>query len=418
MIVDPELINPELGLYAIIRPEAILDQCVLEYGAVDTLDDARRLNMNYPFPDHTLLPGPLFRALVFFVQETQSAALITNSGCLCLYRRTYREANDGVVSHSILEAVYHRYLHDCIDSALGRNPLPRSIGFNVWADSYHALRKSPSAETAVNVHVQYLHDIHEHVHALWPYPTHELTVSPERADQDGHIVIFTAPSFVQLRERHPQVTAPVILKAALALLAISHTNHTHALFLNLEANRSTFPFLPSSLAAQTGLEAADVAGPTFSGVLNLIPFQPEQTVIDYLLHIQQVQAMLSAHANVPWYEVFRRLGLPAHEILPQVAESLIFNWMPGLGSAVFGENPFRNMRVAQTHIRTKLGLLASAGAGGPDGSNIVLFLQGAIANCSSVWVEKVADEWKKIALWLAAEESWTLPVARFADCLA
>ncbi|KAG2413222.1 hypothetical protein HFD88_002411 [Aspergillus terreus] len=400
MIVDPELIDPELGLYAMIRPEAILDQCVLDYGAVDTLEDARKLNMDYPFPDHTLLPGPLFRALVVFVQESQSAALITNT------------------SHSILDAVYHRYFHDCIDSALGRNPLPQSVSFNVWADSYHALRKSPSAETAVNVHVEYLHDIHEHVHALWPYPTHQLTVSPERADQDGHIVIFTAPSFVHLRERHPQVTAPVILKAALALLAISHTNHTHALFLNLEANRSTFPFLPSSLAAHTGLEAADVAGPTFSGVLNLIPFQPEQTVLDYLLHIQQVQAMLSAHANVPWYEVFRRLGLPAHEILPQVAESLIFNWMPGLGSAVFGENPFRNMKVAQTHIRTKLGLLASAGAGGPDGSNIVLFLQGAIANCSSVWVEKVAEDWKKIALWLAAEESWALPVARFADCLA
>ncbi|KAL5361447.1 hypothetical protein BJX96DRAFT_185286 [Aspergillus floccosus] len=400
MIIDPELQDPELGLYVLIRPEAMLDQCVLDYGTVETVEDAQRINMDYPFPSHTLLPGPLFRALIVFVQETQSAALISNT------------------SHSILDAVYHRYLNDCIDSALGRSPLPQSVCFNVWADSYHALRKSPRAEAAVEVHMEYLHDIHEHVHALWPYPTHKLEVSPERADQDGHIVTFAAPSFVHLRERYPQVTAPVILKAALALLAISHTNHTHALFLNLEANRCTFPFLPPSLAAQTGLDAANVAGPTFSGVLNLIPFQPEQTVLDYLLHIQRVQTMLSAHANVPWYEVFRRLGLPAEAVLPRVAESLIFNWMPGLGSAVFGDNPFRNMRVAQTHIRTKLGLLASAGCGGPNGSNIVLFLQGAIANCSSMWVGKIADEWRKIALWLAAEESWSMPIARFVDCLA
>ncbi|OQE19339.1 hypothetical protein PENFLA_c019G03087 [Penicillium flavigenum] len=41
------------------------------------------------------------------------------------------------------------------------------------------------------------------------------------------------------------------------------------------------------------------------------------------------------------------------------------------------------------------------GAGGADGSQIVLFLQGALANMSSLWVERAAQEMKSIAQWLA-----------------
>ena len=47
-----------------------------------------------------------------------------------------------------------------------------------------------------------------------------------------------------------------------------------------------------------------------------------------------------------------------------MAESMIFNWMPGLGPAVVGESSFPNMDVKRTDLRTKLGMLASAGARG------------------------------------------------------
>ncbi|KAF9890794.1 hypothetical protein FE257_005364 [Aspergillus nanangensis] len=395
MIVDPRLQNSELGLYISIHSGKFSDQCVLDYGTVETLEDAQSINMDYPFPDHTLLPGPTFRALVVFVRETNSAAVITNN------------------------AIYLRRINEDIDRALQRQPLHPRVPFNAWADSYHTLRSSPGAETSINFHVEYLRDVNQHIHALWPHPTPQLTVSPERSDQNGHMIRFAAPSFVYLREKHPLITAPIILKAALALQVLSHTNHTHAVFLNLEANRSTFPFIPQSLAGYTPFSgAADVSGPTFSGVLNLISLHPSETVLDYLFRVQQDQAKLTAHANVPWYEVFRRLGLPANEVIPRVAESLIFNWMPGLGAAVAGENPFQEMTVAQTHIRTKLGMLASADSNGPDGRNIVLFLQGAVSNRSSIWVERLAYEWKRIALWLAAEDSWGIPVERFVDCFS
>jgi hypothetical protein len=79
MAIDPDLLGPELGLYVMVRSEKFFDQCILDYKTVATRDDLRSITMDYPFPDHTLLPGPLFRALIVFVEETNSAAIITNS---------------------------------------------------------------------------------------------------------------------------------------------------------------------------------------------------------------------------------------------------------------------------------------------------------------------------------------------------
>ncbi|KAJ6186396.1 hypothetical protein N7519_007697 [Penicillium mononematosum] len=88
--------------------------------------------------------------------------------------------------------------------------------------------------------------------------------------------------------------------------------------------------------------------------------------------------------------------LTSNVILNKVAgnwgPNATFNWMPGLGPAVLGESSFQNMAVKRSHIWTKLGMLANAGAGGADGSQIVLFLQGALANMSSLWVEHAAQE--------------------------
>jgi hypothetical protein len=255
--------------------------------------------------------------------------------------------------------------------------------------------------------------LQNHTQALWPHPTSRLTVSPERAEQDGHVVVFAAPSFIRLQKQYPALTTPVILKAALALMIILHTNHTHALFLNLEAQRARFPFVGENTPLKTIPEAADVAGPTFGGVLNLVAFQPTETVLEYLMRIQSDQKCLTKHASIPWHELSHQTRHSMEDTIPTVAESMIFNWMPGLGPAALGENPFQNMAVKQTHIRTKLGMLASAGAGGADGSQIVLFLQGALANMSSLWVERAAQEMKSIALWLADDSSLHRQVGEF-----
>ena len=79
IIADDKALGNQLGLYVVMQhSKKILDQCVLSYGTVENMQDLRDITMNYPFEDHGMLPGPLFRCLVIFVREMNSAAVITN----------------------------------------------------------------------------------------------------------------------------------------------------------------------------------------------------------------------------------------------------------------------------------------------------------------------------------------------------
>lgn len=415
-IVDTTDLSPNLGFHVMIRPtKEYLDRCILDYGVVKKVEDVRTLTKDYPFANHAKLPGPLFYALLLFVQETNSAAVITNCKGIPFPSNYMLLLTIVSGSHAILDGIYHGKFNEELDFALGGHILQPHSLFKPWADTYHMLRKSPIAEAAISFHREYLKDLKKHAHVLWPHPTLELTIPSERKNMELNFITFAAPSFARLRKRYPNLTTPVILKAALALLVTTRTNHSHAVFLSLEAGRSKFPFLPSSVASQGNYNAMDVAGPTFSGVINLVAFRPEETVLDYLVRVQKTQASLSKHAMVPWHEVFRHLDVD--DPLSSIAQSLVFNWTPGMGPAILGENPLQNIEVLLTHIRTKIGMLACAGAGGLDGSQIFIYMEGALANTSPVLAKRAAEDMKMIALWLSDNASLSLPVGEFTRAL-
>ena len=220
-------------------------------------------------------------------------------------------------------------LHEDLDRALGGQQLHPHSSFKSWADTYHTLRKSPVAENAIAYHVSYLRNVKDHCHSVWPNPMARLTVMPERAFESGHLVTFEIPALLQLNKSHPEITAQVLVRAAFALLVISHTNHSHAFFMSFEASRSRYPFL--SPASSQKSDAIDVAGPTLGAVLNLIAFEPEETVLGYLSRVQRESAELSQHFPVPFHEVLDRLECD-DDVFLRAANSMIFNWMPGLGA--------------------------------------------------------------------------------------
>lgn len=315
------------------------------------------------------------------------------------------------VSHSVLDKTSHQSFLQDLDLALGGKAISRHVSHKKWADTYHTLRRSPVAETAISFHSEYLKDLPKHCHAIWPHSTSELIVSAERAAIDGHVLGFPVPSLVNLCNSHPHIKPVVVTKSALALLAISRTNHSHAFFVSLEAARSRFPFVPDQ---EDPADAIDVAGPTFNGVMNLVAFQPEETVLDFLNRMQQDQNNLTSYVNVPWHEVLPRIGC-REDTISRAADSLIFNWMPGLAALAEGGS-FRNMKMTQLHIRAKLGMLANAGLSA-DGKEMVILLQGAVANQSSLWIQRIGEEWKRIILWLSAETSWNSPVNGFVKAM-
>jgi hypothetical protein len=69
-----------MALYVIIRPtDKWFDQCIIsENEAVRTVGELKRFGFNDPLRDHASLPGPLFRAMIVHVEETNSMALVFN----------------------------------------------------------------------------------------------------------------------------------------------------------------------------------------------------------------------------------------------------------------------------------------------------------------------------------------------------
>ncbi|KAG0156346.1 hypothetical protein PDIDSM_3524 [Penicillium digitatum] len=350
--------------------------------------------MNYPYPDHTKLPGPLFRTLLLFVRQTSSTAAIINIG------------------HSVIDKTSHQhFLHD-VNRALRGESLTPHVSYKKWADEYHLLRRSPFAECAIEFHSKYLCDLKEHCHVLWPFPTYRLAITPERNHLDGHYMSFSATGLLKLCRVHPLLTPSVVIKSALALLVISRTNHTHALFGSFEASRSDFPFSSDQNATN---DTMDIAGPVFNVLVNLVAFRPKESVLNYLLAMQQEQSLFNKHATVPWREVFSRIRC-TDKTFAQIADALLYNWMPGLSALVAGPVPYGSMEVSQIQIRAKFGMLVNAGIS-QNGTEVILQFEGSLANRSTMWIERVGEELKNICLWLVKEESWSLPLENFTQSI-
>lgn len=91
VVVDPARLGASLGLYVLIKQSReTLDRCIIDCGEVQGMEDVKRTAMIYPFKDHAKLPGPLFRALILYVQEMKSAVAITNSMFFSMMIRAIR----------------------------------------------------------------------------------------------------------------------------------------------------------------------------------------------------------------------------------------------------------------------------------------------------------------------------------------
>lgn len=65
--------------YVTLKPSMKLwDLCILDRESVKTSADVQQLAIQYPYPEHSKAPGPLFTCLLFYVEETKSAAMVMN----------------------------------------------------------------------------------------------------------------------------------------------------------------------------------------------------------------------------------------------------------------------------------------------------------------------------------------------------
>ncbi len=320
------------------------------------------------------------------------------------------------MNHAVIDASYVQIWFEDFDNALGSHvtQLPSHDNYKLWADSYFSLRNSPGGRAATKWHINRLKNLSTHTKAIYPPVVKRAPYDPalEASDEDGVQYSFKAPGIPALRKEYRSITAPIALKAALTLLNIHRTGHSHALFANLEAARTTYPFIPKALESMGQFEATDIAGPTIQSVINLIQFKPDETVVAFLCRMQEDQTNLTKYASAPWREIIAGLGESGHLIQTTTCNQ-IFNWVPGMGST--GTDPYFNFKVVNAIVRPEVGLAVNAGLGGADFSTIFLHLRGDVISKDGLL--QICRDLESITRWMMEREHWDTPVGLFVECL-
>jgi hypothetical protein len=79
VIWNEENLGSDLALHVTIKHDKkLLDQVIQDGGTVKTLQDFSALALKYPKPEHAMFPGPMFRSLIFYIEETNSCGLLFN----------------------------------------------------------------------------------------------------------------------------------------------------------------------------------------------------------------------------------------------------------------------------------------------------------------------------------------------------
>ncbi|KAK7705205.1 AMP-binding enzyme C-terminal domain [Diaporthe eres] len=358
--------------------------------------------------------SPTTRAEIVHVKETNTAGIILN------------------MNHATHDAMSLQgpFFSD-LDRALSDpSSLKDHTPYKIFADTYYSLGTSRIAQQGINFHVTHLREITSHRQAAsWPpqrapdwlfgsrrgwvppaaaaaqgfsNPTGEPLEAPERRSDGGSAPVSwrgELPGLNAFRASIPGLTNPVIAKAALALLNVRHTGDTHALFSSLDAGRAALPFVPASLgAAVADINPADMPGPMFQRIANLIRVDPAETLGDYLLRVQELQEGQTRHCHAPLNAICEELGPEAAEMVLDTCRRQVFNWVPGLGA--MDKNPFRNLELLDSRTRADIGVVIFAGTGGKAGQDFVLRVLWDDSNFFRTEVESWLREYRTVIEWV------------------
>lgn len=306
--------------------------------------------------------------------------------------------------HLVQDASSLRLFYEDINQSLS-NPswqLAKHVDFKAWSDSFQALRLSPAATLSVNYHIKRLSSLHLHKQAL--YPPAPLPREVIRESADGLDYGFDAPNLPSLIRAQPGVTAALVLKAAIALVNVSRTDYTHAVFYNFEAGRGRFPFVPATVEA---LESSDVNGPVMQSLCNLVEVNRDETAAVFLGRLQAEQLELTRHAHAPLRRVLEALhaeGNGSDEVAIEAHRSQFVTWVPGF----LGE--YERLQIAQIAVRVAAGLVVVGGLGGRRATTFQLSLRWDVANFSREKTADFAADLENTVLWLCEERNWNKPV--------
>ncbi|KAK5086880.1 hypothetical protein LTR05_004050 [Lithohypha guttulata] len=364
-----------------------------DYGNIPTKAEFADLVLKPYEYEMALLPGILFHFLLFRIEDTGQTGMIM------------------VSHHAVIDASYMQLIFDDLDKALGGEALPQHISYKTWADSYYSLRTTHEAQVAVNWHVNRLEDLMFQKRSVFPQlprPHHFLSsqMHIQQVDDNGCHIDFRASGMTNLRRKHPQLSAPVIIKAAWSLMNMHRNDTDCAVFSNLQADRRRFPFVPKaleSLSPAHTFEASNVAGLCLQDVVNIIPLHSEENILDFLHRVYRDQEELNQYASAPLKTLLQTIGPVNAEIMLDVLRSQIFNWTPGLG-AMQTHNPNENYEPVSSFIRPSLRLVINVDVGGHDDETVFAQIKSPLYDMDGL--RSLARDFEDFVLYVCNEANW------------
>lgn len=400
-------------LHVVMKQSSKFFDLIIEDGGdLETIEDLRKIPETHPHPNWVSSPEPMYRAMLYNIKETGGAALAVSA------------------NHSIMDASMMQLIHEDLDRALTLaagnitteaivSQLPAHVDYKVWTDSYFNLRTSSEARAATKWHVKRLSSIAEHVKAANLLPSQ----SPTPTSSKPASFQFDVPEIHKLRKEHPNITPTVLVKAAMALMEVDRTGYSHAVFCNLEAARTYFPFLPKSMIEHASgshhFEGTDVSGPAFQIVFNVVEVDrsAKETVLAFLERMQEEQTALTKFASAPMLEIMKELDKispGSGELVPQLVNTPQFNWVPGLGQS--GTDPFPSVKMVNAVSKPTTRLTIHAGLGGEKNQTVFVNVYGGGTGDRDD-AAQLGEKTVAITKWLATSGNWTSPVAEFTDSL-
>lgn len=403
------------ALFVIVRAcKAMYQNIISELPAVGSLEDMRNLVFpNFEDNNVSLSRGcPLVRFAITRVESTGATGLMM------------------LANHSTWDAISIQAFARDLQANFQDEDHTHSEPFTdykLFADTLYLHSSSVPAQLSVAYHVNRLRGIGSFREKLWPPqrcpgwfvgddtghtipPTQSSSLLPERSQIDGDSGSAGTAGINRLADlddlatvlsRH-NVSAPVVFKAACAVLNARLTGERAVHFINSQAGRS-WPFLDESIAKFLP-NPVTIGGCTLNHVVNLVHVDPDATVGSFLTSLEEEQTLLTKHAHAPLSAIAAQLN-PADAQTMYSAGRQLFNWNPAVGSGQ--SNLF-------TKDKSKLDLVGFEAFSevmlgwhcGMNGSTAVLKTKWDGAQFGKSTVEGWADGFMAALKWLAREENW------------
>ncbi len=259
--------------------------------------------------------------------------------------------------HSPFDAIsLQAFSEDLQNNMAGRPTEELRASYKMFADMYYLYAKSLPSQIAVSFHVNRLRGISSLRESCWP---RQRCVGWHIGDDEGYTVpTFANPTLLpkrtqidsdrgdaglvglkgsvrltglgELRSRY-NVSAPVLFKAACAILNSHLTLSPEVLFMNSQAGRQ-WPFLDPSIAKHLP-NPVTIAGSTLASVLNRIQVQSQEALGSFLTRLEAEQQLLTAYAHAPTASITSQLN-PGDVSAFMAGMRQLLNWNPVLAETV------------------------------------------------------------------------------------